>query len=83
MGIGEFDALSKSYGLATALLIFAVLGLSRAVWTLYQENQLLHERLEGLTSRRAEVLEAVLARVGGDQRTDHSDSREDLRAPLP
>ena len=71
MGIGEFDALSKSYGLATALLISAVVVLGGIVRSLYRENQLLHTRLEGLTEQRAKALESLLTAMGGDKRADH------------
>ena len=67
MGLSEFDALSKSYGLATALLIVACLGLLYAVRALYRENQLLHTRLEQLTEQRSKVLEAVIDEMAGDK----------------
>lgn len=61
MGLDELDSLSKSYGFANALLIFAVLGLLYAIRVLYRENKTLHERLEQLSYERAKALESVLA----------------------
>jgi hypothetical protein len=65
MGLSEFDALSKSYGLATALLIVAVLGLAYAVRVLYKENKLVHERIEQLSGERVKALETLLADESG------------------
>jgi hypothetical protein len=65
MGLSEFDALSKSYGLATALLIFGVLGLLYAIRILYKENNVLHDRLEQLSDQRAKALEVLLDKRGG------------------
>ncbi|HVW09188.1 MAG TPA: hypothetical protein VHC90_11440 [Bryobacteraceae bacterium] len=60
MGFDELDSLSKSYGFANALLIFAVLGLAYAIRVLYRENRSLHERLEQLSYERVKALETVL-----------------------
>lgn len=71
VGVSEFDAISKSYGLATALLIFACLGLLYAVRTLYRENQLLHGRLEQLTEQRSRALDSLMAEMAGDKQPGH------------
>ena len=63
MGVSEFDALSKSYGLSTALLIFAVIGLLACIRGLYAKNELLHTRLEELTDRRSKALERLVSQL--------------------
>jgi hypothetical protein len=74
VGLNELDSLSKSYGFANALLIFAVLGLLYTVRVLYRENKKLHDRLEQLSYERAKALESVLeaGKIGGaaDSRMD-------------
>lgn|GEM_PF-4061788 len=63
MDLSEFDAISKSYGLANAILIVAVILLIRAARSLHRENELLHARLEGVLDQRAKALESLLVRA--------------------
>lgn len=57
MGLGEFDAIAKSGGIAFAVLVLVCGLLIKTVRVLHSENAELHERLEKLTERRAKALE--------------------------
>ena len=82
MGLDELDSLSKSYGFANALLIFAVFGLLYAIRVLYRENKSLHERLEQLSYERVKALETVIADEAGEG-SGHPHPRVDAGSALP
>ena len=62
-GLSDLDSLSKSYGLALALLIIACVGLVFALIAVYREKSAVHVRLETLLSERNKTLESMFERV--------------------
>lgn len=59
-GLNELDQLSKSYGLAIAILIIAAMMLIYALVTLWRENRQITARLESVLAERGKALEQLL-----------------------
>lgn len=55
-----FDSIAKTYGLAVALLIIAVLCLARVCYKLYAENTYLHGHIEQLLEQRSAAIQGLL-----------------------
>lgn len=66
MGLPDLEQLSKSFGLALALLIVACSGLVIALIAVYRENGSVHLRLETLLSERNKTLEMMFERALSD-----------------
>ena len=59
-GIGELDALTKSYGFSVGLLIFAAAALCMVIVWLYRENKRLQDKLLELLDARVKFLDSIL-----------------------
>jgi uncharacterized membrane protein len=59
MGMEQLETLSKSYGLALAVLILASAGLLMAVVALYRKNEEIHKVNRDLLLARIETLEVL------------------------
>jgi uncharacterized membrane protein len=58
-GMEQLETLSRSYGLALAVLILAAVGLLMAVVALYRKNEEIHKVNRDLLLARIETLEVL------------------------